>query len=400
MNRNKKIAGKESKELTPKEPVVPTTLIPQFQPPLLITKNDTKSNIETTLGSESETASGYVPFGVEEFEEYPRISDIEACIKETVVGQDELIKRIATSLYNAHYMDIKCVDFIIGGSGTGKTLTMEAFCKEMGLAYTIENATQYTQEGYVGESVSRMLSNLFKNSGKDFQKAERGILIIDEIGKKTTKGRGKNNDGRDVSGEGVLDSLLPILSGSPINIKVDGKTFQFETRNLRIFLMDACSGIEEIKEKRLDEKSFGFNMRSNKDASKALSPEKSIYTKEDLIEYGFTPEFVGRISKIHVTNPIDTEALIRIQKESKDSVFRMYERGLANMGITLITYPDFFKEVAEATLNYGTGARELANTTNYVFEGLMHAIYDYEGQINVAELREGITKDNSNFALY
>lgn len=327
------------------------------------------------------------------FEDYPRITDLEECVKEVVIGQDELIKRIATSLYNAHYLGTKCVEFIIGGSGTGKTLTMETFCKEMGLAYTIENATQYTQEGYVGESVDKMLSNLVKNSGYDFQKAESGILVIDEIAKKTTKGRGAGRDGRDISGEGVIDSLLPILSGSPINIKVKNKEIQFETKNLRIFLMDACSGLEKQKEN----KKIGFNVSNEEEK---LSPEKSIYTKDDLIAYGFTPEFVGRITKIHVTNPVETETLIRIQKESKESVYRAYEKGLKNMGIELVTYKDFFKDVAESTLNYGTGARELANTTNYVFENLMHEIYDYEGKINVAELREGVVTDNTNFAIY
>lgn len=338
-----------------------------------------------------------IPFQIDEFENYPRISDIEDCVRETVVGQDELIKSIAISLYNAHYMGIRCVDFIMGGSGTGKTLTMEAFCKEMGLVYTIENATQYTQEGYVGESVDKMLVNLCQKSKGDYRKAENGMLIIDEIGKKTTKGKG-NSDGRDVSGEGVIDSLLPILSGAPINIKVNNREFQFETRNLKIFLLDACSGIEKVKEKRLGEKTFGF--KAPVKSKKVLSPEKSIYTKEDLIEYGFTPEFVGRITKIHVTNPIEAETLIRIQKESKESVFRMYESGLSNMGIKLITYKNFFKEIAEATLNYGTGARELANATNYVFEKLMYEIYNSEVPLNVVELREGITKDNSNFALY
>lgn len=355
---------------------------------------------ETQIASGEDTpSSGYIPFSLDEKEALPRISDIENCIKEVVVGQDELVRSVATSLYNANYMNIRCVDLIIGGSGTGKTLTMEAFCKEMGLAYTIENATQYTQEGYVGESVNTMLSNLFKNSGKDFQKAENGILVIDEIGKKTTKGRGKGHDGRDVSGEGVLDSLLPILSGSPMNITVDKKTFQFETKNLKIFLMDACSGIQDIKEKRLGKKTIGF-VEAKKDESEILSPEKSIYTKEDLLEYGFTPELLGRINKIHVTNPITTDTLIRIQQESKDSVFRMYERGLRNLGIELKVYKDFFKEVAEATLDYGTGARELSNTTNYVFEALMHEVYDTKDRIYVAELREGITKDNSNFGLY
>ena len=116
----------------------------------------------------------------------------------TVVGQDELIKGIATSLYNAHYMGIKCVEFIMGGSGTGKTLTMESFCKEMGLVYTIENATQYTQEGYVGESVDKMLVNLFEKSKGDFSKAENGMLIIDEIGKKTSKSRGNTESAHKV----------------------------------------------------------------------------------------------------------------------------------------------------------------------------------------------------------
>lgn len=330
--------------------------------------------------------------GNEQFEEYPRITDMEDCVKEVVVGQDELIKRIATSLYNSHYLGTKCVEFIIGGSGTGKTLTMETFCKEMGIAFTIENATQYTQEGYVGESVNRMLSNLVKNSGYDFQKAENGILVIDEIAKKTTKGRGPNNDGRDISGEGVLDSLLPILSGSPINIKVNNKDIQFETRNLRIFLMDACSGIKKAEEN----KEIGFHASYGK----KTSTEKVIYDKKDLIGYGFTREFVGRITKIHVTNPIDTDTLIRIQKESKESVYRTYERGLENMGIKLVTYENFFKDIAESTLDYGTGARELSNVTNYVFENLMHEIYDYQGRVNVAELREGVVKDNSNFAIY
>lgn len=335
-----------------------------------------------------------------EFAEYPRISDMEDCIKETVIGQDELIRSIATSLYNDHYMNVRCVDLIIGGSGTGKTLTMQSFCKEMGLAYTIETATQYTQEGYHGDSVSRMLTNLVKKADYDLEKAENGILVIDEIGKKTTKGRG-GADGRDVSGEGVLDSLLPILSGAPINIEVQNRELQFETKNLKIFLMDAFSGLEEIRQKRLDNKKFGFSMETTKELESTLSPEKSIYTKEDLIEYGFTPEFVSRINKIHVTNPIEVDTLIKIQLESKESIYKKYEKGLYYMGIKLQVYPDFFKDVAESTLNYGTGARELENKTNYVFQDLMHRVYDAErGKIQVVELKEGITKDNTKYAIY
>lgn len=350
------------------------------------------------MASESTTykpREGYNAFEEPKFEEYPRISDIEECVKETVIGQNELVGRIATSLYNAHYMDIKCVEFIIGGSGTGKSLTVESFCHEMGLAYTIETATQYTQEGYEGESVCEMLTNLVENAGGDFQKAENGILAIDEIGKKTTKGKG-NNDGRDVSGEGVIDSLLPLLDGKPMTINYKNRKYKFETKNLRIFLMDACSGIEKIREKRLKKSSMGFQIECNQN-EEVLSSEDCIYTKGDLIEYGYSPEFVGRISKIHVTNPIEEDTMVRIQKESKNSIFRKYERGLKKMNIELIVYPDFFKEVAAKTLDYKTGARELNNTTNKVFELLMHEIYDSIEKPKAVELQEGITKDNSKF---
>lgn len=278
----------------------------------------------------------------EKLEDYPRISELEECIKETVVGQDELVKSIATSMYNSIFMGIRCVELIIGGTGTGKTLTMECFCKEFGMAYTIENATQYTQEGYKGDSVNQMLTNLFKNAGGDFEKAEKGMLIIDEIGKKTSKGRG-NNDGRDISGEGVIDSLLPILSGATVNIEVNDRTLPFDTSNLKIFLMDACSGIDEIKKERLGDKSLGFIKRAS--SSPVLSSEGNVYTKEDLIEYGFTPELVGRINGIHVTNPMNENILIRILKESKNSVLLQYMNGLEKMGIKIEPYPDFYKEV-------------------------------------------------------
>lgn len=333
---------------------------------------------------------------VEDRELYPRISDIEECVKETVVGQDELVESIATSIYDSIFMGIRCVEFIIGGTGTGKTLTMESFGKEMGLPYTIENATQYTQEGYEGESVNLMLSNLLSISGDDSRKAENGILIIDEIGKKTSKGRG-NTDSRDVSGEGVIDSLLPILSGATINIKHKNSNFPFSTKNLKIFLMDACSGLDEIKNKRLGEKSMGFN--PPKIEEPLVSSEGNIYTKGDLIKYGFTPEFVGRLNGIHVANEMDKDTLVRIQRESRSSILLKYEKGLREKGINLIKYDKFYEEVAEKALAYKTGARELENIIKYSFKKLMHDVYDAEPQIRCIKLKEGITDDNTRYEI-
>lgn len=324
------------------------------------------------------------------------IKDLEDCIKETVKGQDELIESIATSIYDSIYMGIKCVELIIGGSGTGKTLTMECFCKELGMAYTIENATQYTQEGYVGESVNKMLSNLFKNSDEDFVRAENGILIIDEIGKKTTKGRG-SSDGRDISGEGVIDSLLPILSGAPMNIKVKNRDFQFNTKNLKIFLMDACSGLDEVKNKRAGKKTIGFKVDDEEEEVK--SPEKCIYTKDDLIEYGFTPEFMGRINGIHMTNPMNQEILTDIIKKSNTSVFTKYSSGLKKMGIDLRVHSKFFEEVAGTVLGYTTGARELENTIKYVFKNVMHEVYNSK-DIKRIHLCDGISEDNTRYKIF
>lgn len=344
-----------------------------------------------------------VPFsdeiGIEDSELYPRITELEECIKETVVGQDELIESIATSIYDSIFMEIRCVELIIGDTGTGKTLTMETFGKEMGLPYTIENATQYTQEGYEGESVNLMLSNLLSKAGDDSRKAENGILIIDEIGKKTSKGRG-NTDSRDVSGEGVIDSLLPILSGATINIKHKNSNFPFSTKNLKIFLMDACSGLDEIKNERLGEKSVGFN--PPKSDKPVVSSEGSVYTKADLIKYGFTPEFVGRLNGIHVANKMDKDTLVRIQKESRSSILLKYEKGLRKKGIELIKYDKFYEEVAEKALSYETGARELENIIKYSFKKLMHDVYDTndtEIQIKCIKLKEGITEDNTKYEI-
>lgn len=161
--------------------------------------------------------------------------------------------------------------------------------------------------------------------------------------------------------------------------------------------MDACSGIEEIKEERLGNKSIGFNKAtSNKPV---LSSEGQIYTKEDLIKYGFTPELVGRINGIHVTNPMTIDIFENILKKSKESVLTRYIRGFEIMGISLELYPTFYKEVAEKALGYETGARELENIVKNVFRNLMHDIYDTENPVSRVILKEGITNDNSKYEI-
>lgn len=365
--------------------------------------NDNNNNNEVKNAKES--AAAFLP-AVNHSAPFLPIDDMASIIKSTIIGQDEAVSKILLSLYCSNYLNkVPCVTLIIGPSGCGKTETITQICKYMDLAYTIETATQYTQEGYVGSSVDAMLANLIANSSTkdkkvDRYKAEHGILFIDEIGKKA----GKNSSDRDVSGREVLNSLLPILSGQTVNITTSRQIIQFNCSHLKIFLADAFVGLDEIREKRLNMKSIGF--QSSKQISKEdFSPEKSPYTKADLIEYGLPPEFVGRINKIVVMNNMTVDVLEQIAQKSDASLYGILESNLKKIfNITLSTENNFniFEEIAKATLNFGTGARELNNTINYVFEKIFHKLFNLDKNIYYYReciLLPGITSDNSRFVL-
>lgn len=299
----------------------------------------------------------------------PRIQEVEESVLTCIIGQNEPVRQIITAIYKAIvFKSIKTNLLIIGDSGTGKTETIRQILKVLNLPYTIEDATKYTQEGYYGADVEKMIYNLFENANQDIERAQNGVIVIDEIDKKAGKGF---SDERDVSGREVLNSLLKIIEGTKISIDIDKEPYiaDFDTSNLIVIFLGAFSGLEEIRKKRLNTSKAGFNL--NKD-TKPKQDTKLL--KQDLIKYGLPEEFVGRISTIVEMNKLTKQDLASILRNSKLSIFRAYQRELRERGISLYYSGRLFERIAEKSLLTDTGARELNNTVNYIFDRIIYEV--------------------------
>ena len=299
----------------------------------------------------------------------PRIQEVEESVLTCIIGQNEPVRQIITAIYKAIvFKSIKTNLLIIGDSGTGKTETIRQILKVLNLPYTIEDATKYTQEGYYGADVEEMIYNLFENANQDIERAKNGVIVIDEIDKKAGKGF---SDERDVSGREVLNSLLKIIEGSTIEVPTDEEPYSidFDTSNLIVIFLGAFSGLEEIRKKRLNTSKAGFNL--NKD-TKPKQDTKLL--KQDLIRYGLPEEFVGRISTIVEMNKLTKQDLASILRNSKLSIFRAYQRELRERGISLYYSGRLFERIAEKSLLTDTGARELNNTVNYIFDRIIYEV--------------------------
>lgn len=328
----------------------------------------------------------------------PDIQKVEKDVLKCIIGQDKPVRQILTSVYRGmSFPTIKSNTLIIGNSGTGKTETIKQIAKRLDKPYTIEDATRYTQEGYRGASVEEMIYNLIANAGGDLKKAQNGILVIDEIDKKKSK---SSETELDVAGGDVLKSLLKIIEGTTINIEVPvPEAFatlyvEFNTKNIIVILLGAFSGLDKIRDKRLNRKPIGFGgdyVHKNE--------HKTCFTKRDLVEYGFPEEFVGRIDTIIEMNKLTEEDLASILRTSKLSVFRKYEAELRRKGITLVYDDEIFKSIAKESLTLDTGARELSNTVNYVFENIIYDVMARPGVYCMCELLSDIVSDNTKYKL-
>lgn len=318
----------------------------------------------------------------------PSLTQMEKQVKESVVGQDEAVKRVLLAIYRSlKIRTIKTNMLIIGASGSGKTETMKQIAKVLGVPYVIEDATKYTKEGYVGSDVEDMVINLFENAKKyakkvgkgmisvndTVKKAEKGMLIIDEIDKKCSP-----DFGSDISGKDVFNSMLKIIEGSTVctgeYMDDEGQYYPINvnTSKMLVILMGAFEGIDKIREKRLRKKqNIGFSSGSEK---KEEIPD-SRYTKEDLIEYGLPVEFAGRIDTIVEYKRLSVESLEKIARESKLSAFKKYESYFAENGIKLEYDENIFKEIAKKASSTKTGARELSNVANEIFEPILDEIF-------------------------
>ena len=324
----------------------------------------------------------------------PSINSIEDEVLECIVGQDKQVRQIITAIYRTiEFENMKTNLLVIGNSGTGKTETVTQIAKRLNIPYTIEDATKYTKEGYYGNDVENMISNLLDNANQNVERAQHGIIIIDEIDKKA------GHADHDISGTDVLKSLLKIIEGTTIKMynpedPYSDEKINFNTKDIVIIFLGAFSGLEKIRDKRLNSTPLGFSSKTRESET-----TKSRYIKKDLVEYGMPEEFVGRIDTIIEMNKLNKENLVTILKTSKLSIFRIYEAELEKKGIALDYNSKLFEAIAEESLALDTGARELKNTVNYVFENIMYDVISNPGKYSKCTLDLDIVHDNTKYTL-